>query len=253
MKPVDCGPIYDNADWYDTEHKDYNDDIPFYLECLKEIGNPVLELCCGTGRLTIPMAETGAEVVGLDYSEAMLSQARKKAREKKLKLEFVRGDCRNFQLGRRFKLLIIPYNSIGHIHTPEDIDSLFRAVRDHLEVNGRFIIEMFNPRPDILCRDSSKRYPVQEFVDSQSGEKVIITENNIYDKASQINHIKWFYQVGNKADALIQDLNLRMFYPLEFELLLKHHGFHLEAKYGDFDRSPFKSESVHQILISRKS
>ncbi len=253
MKPIDCEPIYDNAGWYDTQHINYRIDIPFYLDSLEKYGSPVLELCCGTGRLTIPLAESGAAVVGLDYSKAMLARAREKAADKGLDVEFIQGDCRAFNLNRLFRLIAIPFNSLGHIHSPEDINSLFQAVRNHLAPEGRFIIEMFNPRPDILSRDPSQRYPVKEIIDPESGAKVIISENNVYDKATQINHIKWYYYLENTGEELTMELNLRMFYPLELELLLKYNGFLLEAKYGDFDRSPFGSESSHQILVSRKS
>ena len=70
---------YDSwAGVYDSIYSYVREDIPFYVEAAKDAGGPVLELGCGTGRVTIPIAEAGVDVVGLDSSEAMLDAASRK-------------------------------------------------------------------------------------------------------------------------------------------------------------------------------
>jgi len=70
-------PEFDaHADLYDALYTDYVEDIPFYVEEARRAGSPVLELACGTGRVAIPVAQAGIELVGLDSSPAMLEQFR---------------------------------------------------------------------------------------------------------------------------------------------------------------------------------
>ncbi|RKX25209.1 MAG: hypothetical protein DRP47_10135 [Candidatus Zixiibacteriota bacterium] len=78
----------------------------------------------------------------------------------------------------------------------------------------------------------------------------MITENNVYDPATQINHIKWYYKIGD-AEEIARELNMRILFPQEFDTLLHYNGFDIDEKIGDFDESPFESNSRHQIIICR--
>jgi SAM-dependent methyltransferase len=250
MKPVDCEELYDNPQNYDLENA-FDYDVPFYLKQIKKYGDPVLELACGTGRITIPLAEQGIDIAGLDISEPMLSYAKKKAKEKGVTIEWVKADCRNFKLDRKFNLIFLPFNSIAHLQDLESIESCFSCVKMHLKDEGRFIIDIFNPRLDILIRDSAARYPVAEYPDPDGNGTVVITENNIYDAAAQINRIKWYYKVSGKPDEVVKELNMRIFYPRELNELLHYNGFKIEAKFGDYNESPFTSKSPKQLAICK--
>src|SRR5262245_35858109 len=98
-------------------------DVAFYLDCARRFGRPVLELATGTGRVLIPLAKAGYEVVGLDAAPAMLEVARAKlGREPELaaRVALVEGDMRDFSLGRRFPLTLIPARAFQHVVEPED-------------------------------------------------------------------------------------------------------------------------------------
>lgn len=82
MEPIDCRHIYLDGRNYDLQNKDFVEDIPFYLHQIKKYGEPVLELACGTGRITIPIAKQGVKISGLDISKSMLSHAKRKAKMK---------------------------------------------------------------------------------------------------------------------------------------------------------------------------
>ncbi|MBI4721665.1 MAG: class I SAM-dependent methyltransferase [Candidatus Stahlbacteria bacterium] len=247
MKPIDCGPIYRNGRYYDIQNKDFVDDISFYLHKIKNYGEPVLELACGTGRITIPMAEQGIQITGLDISEPMLAQAKRKA--ERIDIEWVKADCRDFKLSKKFNLIFVPFNSIAHIHDLESIKSCLSYVKMHLKDNGRFIIDIFNPCLNILTRDPSNRYPVAEYPDPDGKGNVVITENNVYDSATQINYIKWYYKIGNQAKEIVEELNLRMFYPQEIDAILYYNGLMIEDKFGNYDETPFMSTSPKQIIV----
>lgn len=153
MKPIDCEQLFDDGRHYDMHTKHVVEDIPFYLRQAKKYGEPVLELACGTGRITIPMAEQGIQITGLDVSEPMLSQARRKAAMKGVNVEWVKADCRDFKLNKKFRLIFFPFNSIVHLHDLESIEACFSCVRKHLTREGRFMIDVFVPGMDYLMRD----------------------------------------------------------------------------------------------------
>lgn len=227
------------------------DDIPFYFRQIKKYGEPVLELACGTGRIAIPIAEQGIEITGLDISTRMLSYAERKAAMKGIDVEWVRADCRDFELNKKFKFIFFPFNSITLIHDLEGIESCFSCVKRHLDNEGRFVIDVFNPRLDILMRDPSKRYPVAKYSDPYGRGTVVITESNTYDAASQINRIKWYYRIGDQVEETVEELNMRIFYPQELDALLHYNGFVIESKFGNYDESPFVSTSPKQLVVCR--
>lgn len=252
MKPIDCAELYRDARHYDAQNKGFVEDIPFYLSQIDRYGEPVLELACGTGRITIPIAEKGFRVTGLDVSEAMLSRAKIKAATKGVQVDWVRADCRDFVLHKHFDFVFLPFNSITHVHDLESLEACFTCVREHLADSGRFVIDVFNPRLDILMRDPARRYPVAQYPDPDGRGTVVITENNIYDTASQINRIQWYYNIGEGIEEFVVENNMRILYPQELDALLVYNGFAIEAKYGNYDETPFESASPKQLVVCHK-
>lgn len=247
MKPIDCRHIYLDGRHYDLQIN-HLDDLTFYLHQIGIYGEPVLELACGTGRLTIPIAEQGIHITGLDISEGMLSQAKIKANKKGVKIDWIKADCRNFNLKKKFNFIFLPANSIAHLHDLESIEACFSCVKKHLATKGRFVIDIFNPSLNILTRDSSKHYPVAEYPDPDGKGTVVITENNVYDDANQINRIKWYYKIDNKEE-YVKELNMRIFYPQELDELLHYNGFIIEAKFGNYNMESFVSTSKKQLVV----
>ena len=261
MNPSDGDGIYRDGRHYDlitaalAAHRmeaseDYVDDVSFYVRQAEKCGGPVLELACGTGRIAVPMAEQGMQVTGLDISDSMLAHARRKAAERAVAVEWVRADCRDFTLNKRFSLIFLAFNSLGHLHDLESVAACFSCVRRHLRREGRFIVDFFNPRLDILTSDPSGRYPVAEYADPDGRGTVVVTESKTYEADTQINRIRWHYRVGEERE-YVEELNLRMFYPQELDALLHYNRFTIEAKFGDFDETASASTSPKQIVICR--
>ena len=252
VKPPDCLKIYDNADFYDAQHVDFDEDLEFYLKKAKEIGPPILELACGTGRLTIPIAELGLNITGLDVSAPMLARARQKAEDAGVDVTWVKADCRDFDLGKTFKFIFIPFNSFNHIWDLESAESCLTSVRGHLDSDGIFLIDIYNPKLEILTRDPSQRYPVFKHPNPIGEGKVTITENSTYDPATQINYVKWYFKIEGEDEEVVEELTQRVWFPQEIDGVLKYSGFEIVAKYGDFDESSFESRSPKQIIVCRK-
>jgi hypothetical protein len=92
---------------------------------------------------------------------------------------------------------------------------------------------------------------VAEYPDPDGQGQVVVTENNIYEAALQINHVKWYYRIGEQAE-IVEDLDMRIFYPQELDALLKYNGFAIEAKFGSYDEIPFESSSTRQLIVCHR-
>jgi SAM-dependent methyltransferase len=257
-------PLYRDGRHYDRLNEREVADIPFYVEEAgraamnrsptfpannAEMGHPVLELACGTGRLTIPIAQAGVEIVGLDQSSSMLSHLRVKAREAGIEIPLVEADCRTFDLGRKFALIFMAFNSMQHLHDFASLEALFGKVRRHLVPGGKFVFDVFNPKMTFLSRDPEKRLPEREYEDPEGNGTITVEQTSVYDDAAQVTRIRWYFSRGAEKDFRIEELHLRCFYPQELDLLVRSLGFRIEAKYGNFERKPFASGDMKQVVV----
>jgi SAM-dependent methyltransferase len=245
---LDGIPLYRDGRHYDRIVAK-GDDIPFYLAQARAAEGPVLELGCGTGRLTIPLAKAGIPMTGLDISEPMLQEARAKAAAAGVDVTWVEADCREFSLGKKFKLILFPYHSIQHLHEMESLEALFKCVKKHLDKGGVFFVNAFNPSLKLLTRDTSRRYPVARYLDPSGSGEVIIEENNVYDDERQLNKITWYSTIGPRRVQRTDELLLRCFFPQEFDALLQYNGFKILKKHGNFDGKAFGSCDPEQIVV----
>jgi SAM-dependent methyltransferase len=223
--------------------------LDFYHRQVVSYGGPTLELACGTGRLTIPLAEAGADVMGIDISEHMLRTAEMKARERDVQVTFSCGDMRDFNLGRQFKLILIPAQSLSHLHAREEVEACFGCVRRHLAVGGGLVIELFNPSLALLAREAGRRYPVGDYEDELTGERFILSEEVRYDSASQVNHISWHFLGDGAEREDLLSFEMRQFFPQEIDALLEYNGFMVERKYGGYDGEVFVDSSPKQLIV----
>jgi SAM-dependent methyltransferase len=252
MKNPEPGLTYRDGRVYDALFGRIADDIPFYQRQIQRYGEPVLELACGTGRITIPLAEEGVRIAGLDLSASMLALARSKAEQKRLRIDWIKADCRDFHLDGGFRIIFIPWNSISLLYDLGDLEACFNCVKEHLAEDGRFIVDFFNPRLDFLIRDPWGRRPVGEYDDPDGRGKIAVEESNRYDPATQINTIRWIFTIKRQGREFIEELRMRIYFPQELDALLHYNGFVIEHKYGDYNEGPFEATSPKQLLVCMK-
>ncbi|MBY8985617.1 MAG: class I SAM-dependent methyltransferase [Candidatus Lokiarchaeota archaeon] len=252
MKEDNEDYFYINGQHYDNMIKSRNayESVPFYVKHAKKYGGPILELACGTGRITIPITKEGLSIVGLDYSVKMLEQAKRNSSENNVEIEWIEADMTNFNLSRKFSVIIIPAAAMNWVLEDEDIEKCLTCIKDHLNQDGRLIFNVFNPNLDILMRDPSKKYDIDKYPDPDGKGTVVVTVSNYYDKATQINNVSSYSSIKNKE--IVKKLKLRMFFPQELDALLYYNGFIIDHKYGTFDEEPFNSDSNWQIVICHK-
>ncbi|MFW6243193.1 MAG: class I SAM-dependent methyltransferase [bacterium] len=233
--------------FYDLAFNGLNDNLKkFWVENSKD---NILELGCGTGKITIPLANNGFEITALDNSEKMIKMGKKKIKNKQVKINWILADMRNFNIDKKFSTVIIPSNNLTHLINRNDIESCFNSIKQHLKKDGKLIIDIFNPNLDILTRDSNKRYLFAKFKDPETQKQIKVEENNVYDKKRQINNINYYYKLPNKDDEIKEKLSLRVYFPSEINNLLHYNGFVIKEKYGDYDKNNFKSSSAKQLII----
>lgn len=221
----------------------------FYIEEARRRGGAVLDLACGSGRFTIPLAQSGLEVVGGDLSPSMLKRARTKATAASVGIDFIEMDMREFDLpGRQFGLVIIAANSLLHLHDPHDIRRCFAALARHLVPGGALAFDVFVPSVRFLAREPNQRHLVGRFMHDELGE-LILEETTDYDAVSQVSLATWFWSTPDRPDFFVIPLHMRLLFPQELPLLVEMAGFRLLARYGDFDRSTFGGQSHRQVCI----
>ena len=242
-------PLFFEGMHYDLKWRRYTADLPFWARQVKKFGQPVLELACGTGRVSIQLAMLRYRVTGIDPSESLLRDAIRKALRLRLAVEWVNGDIRSFDLKTTFPLVIFPFNSIALLSEPKDLEACFACVKRHLAPQGRFVIDFFNPNLEMLSRDPAKRFPHARYPAPNGTGTVEVTESDAYDAAQQINHVRLFHKFPGTRGELVEETKIRIFFPQELNALLRYNGFLVEEKYGDYDESPFDAQSLRQLIV----
>jgi SAM-dependent methyltransferase len=238
-------------------------DVRFYVEAATAAGSPVLEVGCGTGRILIPTARAGVEIVGLDLSPHMLAECRRRLQEEpeavRARVRLVEADMRDFDLGSRFTLATIPFRPFQHLITVEDQLSCLASIRRHLVDDGVLILDLFNPSLDFLVNR-----PVGEELDEEppftttDGRRVIRRQKTVrIDRFQQVGHYELIYYVSHpdgRQERLVQAFPLRYVFRFEAEHLLARAGFTLEHVYADYDKSPYGSKYPGELLmVARRS
>jgi SAM-dependent methyltransferase len=253
--------LYDNfiADYYDASPiVAGRRDVDFYVNAAKEFGHPVLELGCGSGRVTIAVAQGGFTITGVDLSLKMLAKAEEKTARLsdagRSRVNLVQGNMTNFCLGALFRLVIIPFRPFQHLlDVQQQLDCLHR-VRRHLETGGHLILDFFQTDarrmhdPEFLQERQAAEYQMSD------GRKVRLSERvTAFHRAEQLNDVEMIYRVTHldgREERLIMAFPFRYFFRYEVEHLLARCGFSVEATYGDFDRSPLQDRSPEMIFVA---
>jgi SAM-dependent methyltransferase len=257
---VDAGSRehYSDAALYDYEYRRRRADVGFYRELAKQrlgTSGRILELGAGSGRVTIPLARAGFEVVAVDASKPMLAKLR--ARVAALpqavarRITVVEGDLRGFDIaGAKFPLAIAVFNVLEHLYTRVEVDACLRTVARHLADGGAFAFDVQLPDLAWLIRDPAKRWARTRFTDPTTGRAMFYSTNHDYDQVGQIAIIRLYYEpVDGKGPTKIVKLSQRKFFPAELEALVAHAGLRMVDRFGDFAWRPLDATAESQVLV----
>jgi hypothetical protein len=167
------------------------------------------------------------------------------------RVELVRGDFRALALGRRFPLVICPFNAFMHLYTRQDVERFLAVVQAHLAPRGLFAFDVLNPDLAWLSRDPTRRWSRTRFRHPRTGKITYYSTSLTYDAALQIAFMRIYYEPALGGRERMVRLTHRQFFPLELEALLHYNGFTVEAHEGGFDGGALLPESEEQVLRCR--
>lgn len=242
---------YADPDLYDLENQAFEPDGPFYQTLAQRIGGRVLDIGCGTGRITIPLAQAGFDITGLDITPKMLERARTKAGS--LPIRWVEADARQFDLGTTFGVIIESGAAFQHLLTRADQEAMLTRVKEHLEPDGRFIVVLRFPKNSDVITDEIEREWFSYF--TVQGFEVTVSGTQHYDPLRQVKtetaYRRW-NDAGGRKVVRVAPLMLRYTFPQEMETLLHYNDFDIVERYGDLHFGALTSESKYLIYVCAK-
>jgi SAM-dependent methyltransferase len=258
-------PEYDRfAEFYDhVLPYRLRDDVPFFVTEAQRCGGPVLEVACGTGRVLVPVARAGVQIAGLDLSPGMLDVCRRALEreppEVRERVELHEADMRDFDLGRRFPLVTVPFRGFQHLLTTTDQRAALQTIRRHLAENGRLILDLFNPSIPFLGDERFHTTPIQEpEAEMPDGRRFRRTLQVVgRDLFQQLHHVEITHRVmwPDGREAVQQErFQLRYLFRFEAEHLLEREGFSVETVYGDYARHAYGTTDYpgDLVLVARR-
>ncbi|MBP2232835.1 SAM-dependent methyltransferase [Azospirillum agricola] len=234
-------------------------DVAFYTEQAVASGGPVLEIGCGTGRLTIPLARAGVEVRAVDVSEAMLARLRdrlaREAPEVRARVHVVRQNASTLDLpGCAAKLAILPFNVLMLIPDAEETRHALRAAARHLAPGGLFALDVMNPATLPWQADPAP-------VPSRPRRNPLT--GNPYVRHAQASAVdaRGVQRIAGWYDELLPDgairsarfaFDWRMIDRAALAALLDGAGLAIERLAGDFDGAPWSEDSRRIVVTGRR-
>lgn len=210
---------------------------------LKTVANnrDCLEFAIGTGRVGLPLAHQGLRVDGIELSPDMIKVLKGKPGGDVLHV--VNGDMTSVDMGRRYGLVYLVFNSIGNVITQEGQVACFENAARHLDADGVFVLECRVPTAP--KRDQTG---FVEVYDVELGSAHIGACR--YDPVSQILDLQHIH-IG-RSGIRLGPIRLRLAYPPEFDLMARCAGLQLDARYGGWEREPFDARSWRHISVYRR-
>ena len=206
-----------------------------------EPGMRLLDVCCGFGRHSIPLAERGLRVTGVDYSRAQLAEARRRARAAGVRVEWVRADAREFRTARKYARVINMFTSFGYFETDEEDALMLARMAAALKPGGLLLL-------DTLNRDWIARHFAPAIAMELNGGHVI-TNNQIDHVRGRIVSRRLLCLKGKTRENFF---SIRLYTVPELARMASACGLELVEVLGGLDRQPLGIDSKRIVLVARK-
>lgn len=239
------------ADLYDN-YVQTDFDIAFFKELCKEYHN-ILELMCGTGRVSLPLIESGYPLTCVDYSAEMLRVFRRKLDASKHDKIICQDVC-NLDLGEQFDLVMIPFNSIAEITDAEKRKQAIYSIYRHLLPGGKFFCTLYHPAYRVKSADGNikalGKFPLE------NDKTLMVTYYNNYSDKDKIISGTQFYEIYDDKNTLIEkrylDIRFSVISRDEMQIAASEAGFSLKEVYGDYQGNPYSNESMFMNFLFEK-
>jgi len=264
--------IYTRPEEYDLEHGEGEEDITFYRRLIQRFdAHTIVELGCGSGRITVPLAAMADEhdlhITGVDVSEEMLGEARQKMTRLptgcRTRVQLVLEDIGRFQTAAPVDLVIVPCSTLAHVLELDEQLAVWRSVARSLRPGGRFVVDLTMPTLAAFA-DSMATPPrvlVEMDVDQESEDgvhRLIRYKTTRYEAHRQRAHVRFLYDRFEtrpddeaRAQRYVSDFESHVYFPRELELLFLHTGFEVEHRWGGYRGEALRPHSRALIMVGR--
>ena len=250
------------APFYDWENAQTlgRRDVPFWRRVASAAGGPVLELGCGTGRVSLPLARAGVDLVGIDRSAPMLDRARKRILKSKFlkssnpqilkSLSLVRGDIRALPFDDgAFPMVLAPYGILQSLIRPRDLTATLASVARVVAPGGTFGIDLV---PDVpKWREYTNRVQMRG---RAAGAQLTLIESVRQDPKRHLTTFeqKYVERRGSRTREHCFDLTFRTLSVRQMTRQLEKAGFRVDAVLGDYQGRPWDDRADVWIIMAKK-
>jgi ubiquinone/menaquinone biosynthesis C-methylase UbiE len=240
--------------FYDTVYDSLRTPIDrqFYLEQIANANGPVLEIGVGTGRIFVEALNRGADIYGIDISENMLEVLHEKIPASEHH-RVSQADMTDFNLGKKFKLIIVPFRIFQHVLSVEDQLSALECIKNHLDDDGRLVFDVFIPNFKRLSEPIKNILEFSgEYAPGQVVERYLDTKD--HDHLNQILYITFTFKWKDDGKEMCEKdkFPLRYYFKYELEHLISRVGLNLSNVYGDFKKGELSNLSNDFIVVCTK-
>ena len=238
------------ARYYDT-YVTVDFDVPYFRGKALETEGPVLELMCGTGRISLPLIEAGADFCGVDLSPAFTAVLRAKLDDRGLSARIVTGDVRTLDLGQDYGLVFIGFNAFAELLGEADQRAALRAVARHLAPGGRAIVTLHNPaiRRLTLHEEWSR---LGRFDLAGGGSVEIDMRYGLDDGRERVSGEQRYVERcarGTPVEEFTLPIRFELIELERFAALARSCGLRLDRVVGDYDEGLYDPSSSRFIIV----
>lgn len=245
--------IYQDPRRYDLIYQRFGEDVTFYRDVAAEAEGAICDLACGTGRVTIPLAEAFPErrIFGVDSEARQLQRAERLARERGVHgVSWIEASMEAVAPPERCGLGLCALHSLEHLTDENLLDDFFHNLKSRvLAPGGLFAFALHLPDPAYLQRDPEELRLVGRYGDGD--EAFSLYEKSSHDASRQLLSLDWFFEPAGDGEMEWASYTLRLFYPREIRRIAREHRFELLGHWGWYDRTPLEPGSGSQVLLLR--
>ena len=243
------------AELYDLEHDTFSEDLAMYRQVVEMVGDPVLELACGTGRILADLAQSGRRLSGSDLSATMLERARLRLAKSPGRVELSQADMATAASEPgAYGVVIVGLSSFHHATSQVEQIDVLRAAFDALDPRGMLVLDLLNPIA-ALAAEGGHGVRLERVMYRETGVRVKKFSSQLIDAPAQMIQSTVWYDIESPhgIERISTDLALRLVSMAELDLMLRAAGFATAEYYGSYELDPFTVDSPRLIAMAEKS